>query len=144
MYEEQGGKCYICRKDDPASRNLAIDHCHTTGKVRRLLCHHCNTALGHFNDDPVLLQRAIEYVQAEFVLPPDEVEPYPERKSHRAVVKTPAGVFDSFRKAGEHYDVDETTIANWCGRRKAHLKREGFDFMLTSIKTSEINEDLFE
>lgn len=143
MYEQQNGACYICHKEDPAARNLAVDHCHTTGKVRRLLCHHCNTALGHFNDDPTLLQRAIEYIQTDFELPPDVPEPYPERRSKRSIVKTPDGVFQSFRHAGEHYGVDETTIANWCGRRKTHLKKEGFSYMSTSIKISEINEDLF-
>lgn len=143
LYEQQQGKCYICHKEDPADRNLAIDHCHSTGKVRRLLCHHCNTALGHFNDDPVVLQRALVYVQTDFQLPPDVSEPYPERKTYRAVVKTPEGVFESFRSAGKHHGVDATTIANWCGRRKQHLKKSGYEYMLTSVKQSEINEDLF-
>lgn len=45
-YEEilaaQGGVCYICGKPPPATRRLAVDHDHSTGYVRGLLCTHCN------------------------------------------------------------------------------------------------------
>jgi hypothetical protein len=70
MERAQGGACAVCGKPehvvDKAGRlrNLAVDHCHKTGKIRGLLCTNCNKALGHFKDDPVLLQRAIEYLSA--------------------------------------------------------------------------------
>ena len=43
-------------------RTGVIDHDHETGKVRGLLCHECNTALGKFGDDPAILLRAVDYL----------------------------------------------------------------------------------
>jgi hypothetical protein len=69
MLQEQAGVCAICalpeRAPDKASgkvRDLAIDHCHATGKIRALLCSSCNRALGLLNDDSELLFKAREYV----------------------------------------------------------------------------------
>ena len=69
MLREQGGVCAICHQPekhrDGASgktKDLAIDHDHATGAIRALLCSSCNTALGLFNDDPVLLAKAQQYV----------------------------------------------------------------------------------
>jgi hypothetical protein len=68
MHSDQGGVCAICRKreDEKSSRynNLAVDHCHATGRVRGLLCNTCNKALGMFSDDPSTLRRAAEYLGA--------------------------------------------------------------------------------
>lgn len=63
MFAAQEGKCRICRTK--AARHLDVDHCHTTGRVRGLLCWNCNIAIGHFKDSPVLLQRAIDYLTTE-------------------------------------------------------------------------------
>lgn len=69
MLVRQGGVCAICRKPETTKsnngyiKNLAVDHCHSTGKVRGLLCHHCNTALGKFKDDITLLEAAIKYLK---------------------------------------------------------------------------------
>ncbi len=46
MLKQQNGVCKICKGLDPSGRRLAVDHCHTTGVVRGLLCPSCNTALG--------------------------------------------------------------------------------------------------
>lgn len=55
--EEQKGRCAIC-----PNPHQAIDHCHKSSLVRGLLCRSCNTGLGFFKDDVVLLQGAIEYL----------------------------------------------------------------------------------
>ena len=60
MYEEQQGECYICSSDDS---KLFVDHCHETGQVRGLLCHHCNLVLGHAFDNPSLLRLAADYLE---------------------------------------------------------------------------------
>lgn len=62
MEEKQGGLCAICGKANRSYRRLCIDHCHTSGKVRGLLCDGCNTGLGAFKDSPELLNRAISYL----------------------------------------------------------------------------------
>jgi hypothetical protein len=54
--------CAICNKDLATTKDRHIDHCHDTGTVRGILCHSCNTGLGHFRDDPELMMAAIRYV----------------------------------------------------------------------------------
>ena len=61
MLEAQGGVCAIC-KQAPEGRRLAVDHCHTTGNNRGLLCINCNTALGKFFDNTEYLSNAIRYL----------------------------------------------------------------------------------
>jgi Autographiviridae endonuclease VII len=65
-WEEQAGKCTIC---DGALKlyglealSVTADHCRSTGRVRGLLCNHCNRGLGLFADDPARLARAAGYV----------------------------------------------------------------------------------
>lgn len=64
MLEEQGGNCAICHEPPPEDKHydLFIDHDHGTGKVRGLLCLHCNTVLGMAGDDPDRLRAAIAYL----------------------------------------------------------------------------------
>ena len=52
------GKCDICN----SAKNLQIDHCHRTGRLRGLLCAQCNRGLGHFLDDPGRLRDAARYL----------------------------------------------------------------------------------
>jgi hypothetical protein len=59
LVARQGGACAICRKIKP----LCVDHCHLTGKVRGLLCHTCNSALGFWGDSPSLVRRALKYLE---------------------------------------------------------------------------------
>ena len=64
MFENQNGVCAICRKSgDGKWKKLCVDHCHTTGKVRGLLCKRCNIALGEVGDNIQTLQSMIEYLQ---------------------------------------------------------------------------------
>lgn len=66
--DSQEWKCGICNihLDDiqhKSFRNkLVVDHCHTTGKIRGLLCPTCNCGLGHFADSQILLALAIRYL----------------------------------------------------------------------------------
>jgi hypothetical protein len=62
MTLKQGGKCAICQRG-PTHKSLCVDHNHKTGKVRGLLCHRCNLALGAFDDDPAVLLRVISYLK---------------------------------------------------------------------------------
>lgn len=60
----QAGPCDICGAAKPGGRgSFSVDHDHLTGEVRGSLCHSCNTALGHFRDDPQLLRAAARYVE---------------------------------------------------------------------------------
>lgn len=58
LFESQDGKCWICGDDG----KLFIDHCHKTGKVRGLLCPHCNRGLGGFKDNLDSLANAMVYL----------------------------------------------------------------------------------
>lgn len=62
MLAYQGGKCAICEEKCVTNKELAIDHCHKTGRIRGLLCMRCNTALGMFRDNPLLLEKAYIYL----------------------------------------------------------------------------------
>lgn len=56
--------CRLCGSPDfTYGSALAVDHCHRTGKVRKLLCNVCNRGLGCFRDDPELLERAALYLK---------------------------------------------------------------------------------
>lgn len=62
----QEGKCKICKKhQNTLNKKLAVDHCHTTNKVRGLLCCSCNLALGLFKDNYTFLKNAIKYLGGE-------------------------------------------------------------------------------
>ncbi len=69
MLEAQEYKCAICSKDASENKrgnkieSLYIDHCHVTKQVRGLLCHTCNTGLGHFKDKIENLMKAIDYLR---------------------------------------------------------------------------------
>lgn len=63
LFKFQDFKCAICQTLEPNGKGgWHIDHNHTTGKVRGLLCHHCNTAIGSLQDSTRLLQRATDYL----------------------------------------------------------------------------------
>lgn len=66
LLESQGCRCAICgtHQDETRSRRLCVDHCHCTLRVRGLLCDKCNRGLGALNDDPLLLRKAAEYLEA--------------------------------------------------------------------------------
>lgn len=70
MLSEQDHRCKICREvllAENGRRNCkrghVVDHCHTTGKVRGILCHRCNQGLGLFRDNAEHLSQAIQYLK---------------------------------------------------------------------------------
>jgi hypothetical protein len=64
MLAAQDGRCAICGTNEPKGRGkrLHVDHCHTGGQVRGLLCVNCNNGLGNFADDPARLAAAVSYL----------------------------------------------------------------------------------
>lgn len=65
MLSQQAGVCAICGNKETYGRkkNLSVDHCHTTGRIRGLLCSSCNIGLGKFKEDTALLEKALEYLR---------------------------------------------------------------------------------
>jgi len=70
MKVAQDHKCFICGSEgfligkNNHTEMLAVDHCHATGLVRKLLCHNCNRALGLMKDNPENLRKAAHYIEA--------------------------------------------------------------------------------
>lgn len=63
LHDSQAGKCGICGEAEVSGRQLAVDHDHSTGAIRALLCTTCNTGLGQFKDNPHLLRLAAAYLE---------------------------------------------------------------------------------
>lgn len=67
LLSKQNGKCVICNIDNNGKyrsklRAFAVDHCHSTGKIRGLLCSDCNTGIGLLKDNVNFLESAIKYL----------------------------------------------------------------------------------
>lgn len=67
IFYSQNGCCKICNThiselNSNHKKTLCVDHCHTTDKIRGLLCDSCNRGLGLFKDSPEVLKKAIEYL----------------------------------------------------------------------------------
>lgn len=60
MYHRQEGRCAICQKE---TEDFNIDHNHTTGKARGLLCRFCNLGIGNLRDDINLVRNAVLYLE---------------------------------------------------------------------------------
>lgn len=57
--KNQHGSCKICGKE----AKLYVDHNHSTGKVRDLICNNCNTVIGHAKENVEILAKVIEYLK---------------------------------------------------------------------------------
>ncbi len=69
MVIAQGNKCALCGQSETKIHHtngkiqeLCVDHDHVTGKIRALLCGHCNLMIGLAREDPVVLSKAITYL----------------------------------------------------------------------------------
>lgn len=67
MFSKQKGRCAICHRP-PGDTPLHVDHCHTTGVVRGLLCHQCNWYLGTIEADRYIITRLNKYVSSAKVI----------------------------------------------------------------------------
>jgi hypothetical protein len=76
IFEKQNGVCAICGMPETKKQrrgvnlpetpdSLHVDHDHVTGQVRGLLCYRCNTGIGKLWDDPNLLRKAADYLEAQ-------------------------------------------------------------------------------
>jgi hypothetical protein len=71
IYDEQNGKCKLCSREGtlqcvgtPSKIDvLFIDHCHSSGQFRGLLCYRCNLALGQFDDNIETIENAVAYLK---------------------------------------------------------------------------------
>lgn len=67
LYLTSQGACSICSKPlsllkEEHKETAHVDHCHTTGKIRGILCRSCNRGIGYLNDSPERLHKAAEYL----------------------------------------------------------------------------------
>lgn len=63
MFEWQGGECAICHDELGSVAKAHLDHNHTTGEIRALLCRGCNHLLSNAKENKAILQSAIEYLE---------------------------------------------------------------------------------
>ena len=70
LLRQQMGLCFICHRDPRLfttrryRHNLCVDHCHTTGEIRGLLCKHCNSMISRWlHDDTDKIRRVLEYFE---------------------------------------------------------------------------------
>ena len=62
LYEVQQGCCAVCNEPEEKFSWLCIDHDHSTGRIRGLLCPNCNRGIGLLQDSSVLLEKAAKYI----------------------------------------------------------------------------------
>ena len=74
MLAAQNGLCAICKDPQRSATDkwLVVDHCHTTKRVRSLLCRMCNTGIGYLGEDPSIARAAHEYIIASYIQLPRE------------------------------------------------------------------------
>lgn len=86
----QGGGCKTCGTA-PGEKRLAVDHCHRTGVIRGLLCHHCNMILGLCEDDALRLRSLAEYVSSstnEYSVTPAQLRRLEDKRRYAKAYRT--------------------------------------------------------
>jgi hypothetical protein len=63
ILDRQDGKCAICRDDLKGDKNTHVDHCHSTGVVRGVLCNRCNLAVGMLRNSSTIALAAARYLR---------------------------------------------------------------------------------
>ena len=67
MISKQDNRCFLCNIEFCDKRGMRpnVDHCHDTGRIRKLLCTRCNTAMGLLKENVSVLNKMINYIQGE-------------------------------------------------------------------------------
>lgn len=110
MLAAQDGKCAICRQAERRRHKatgeivaLAVDHDHSTGELRALLCWRCNATIGRVNESPELLEAMAAYLRL-WAGPNRPGRPAPTfAESHEVVIQTdwgPLTASEAARRAG--------------------------------------------
>lgn len=73
LFNGQNKKCAICGTTQFNGWGPTIDHDHTTGRIRGILCSTCNTMLGHAKDSIFILKSAIQYLRRANTWPEEDV-----------------------------------------------------------------------
>jgi len=69
MRENQGYACAVCGISETELEvsgkrgRLTVDHNHTTGDIRALLCARCNAALGNLREEPAIMRALARYIE---------------------------------------------------------------------------------
>lgn len=63
MLQDQGSRCKACGGNADMGYGFHVDHCHSTGRIRGILCHGCNTALGLVRESPDRLRKLADYLE---------------------------------------------------------------------------------
>lgn len=66
MLRKQNGVCAICLSPPKKNKAFNVDHCHTTGKIRGLLCFRCNFGLSFFREDSETFKRALKHLKRTY------------------------------------------------------------------------------
>lgn len=93
LFDKQNGCCAICeRHRDQFKINFAVDHSHETGRIRGLLCYHCNHRLIGRHKDGDLLRKMADYVEGgtDWYVPERAKKPK-KRKPRGTRTKTTSG-----------------------------------------------------
>jgi excisionase family DNA binding protein len=131
LYKEQNGVCAICSLPETVANRstLSIDHSHSTGRVRGLLCNSCNTALGFFKDSEELLENALRYLRQKRgreveLLPVDAVRVRPK------IIQMHGETYYSTEEACDYLGVSRQTLNSWVNKGRLRKYRQGFDRLI--------------
>lgn len=65
MLKLQGDKCPICLESSPRGKGFVVDHDHTTGEIRGIICDLCNKGLGALRDSELIVNNALSYLRKQ-------------------------------------------------------------------------------
>jgi len=63
LIDKQNSKCAICTNQLKDTHDVCVDHNHTTGQIRGILCRKCNLGIGHLQDSQEILKSALKYLK---------------------------------------------------------------------------------